>query len=86
MPGSEWNLALKLPGKDDDHPVLLPIDSKFPLEDYHRLLDAYENAAVDQVEACARKLEASIKMCQDIGIVYSRPPHTTDFAIMFLAF
>ncbi|NLP36831.1 MAG: DNA recombination protein RmuC [Firmicutes bacterium] len=79
--------ALKLPGKDDDHPVLLPIDSKFPLEDYHRLLDAYENAAVDQVEACARKLEASIKRCaKDIKDKYIRPPHTTDFAIMFLAF
>ncbi|NLM51491.1 MAG: DNA recombination protein RmuC [Firmicutes bacterium] len=79
--------AVKLPGKDDEHPVLLPIDSKFPLEDYHRLLDAYENAAVEQIEACAKKLEASIKRCaKDIKEKYIRPPYTTDFAIMFLAF
>lgn len=79
--------AVKLPGKDDEHPVLLPIDSKFPLEDYHRLLDAYENAAAEQIEACAKKLEASIKKCaKEIKDKYIRPPYTTDFAIMFLAF
>ncbi|HZK25655.1 MAG TPA: DNA recombination protein RmuC [Oscillospiraceae bacterium] len=78
--------ALKMPGKDE-HPVWLPIDAKFPMEDYQRLLDAYESADLAQAEACAKQLEASIKKCaKDIRDKYLDPPATTDFGIMFLPF
>ncbi|MBT9177146.1 MAG: hypothetical protein DDT20_01476 [Firmicutes bacterium] len=78
--------AVKMPGKDEDV-VWLPIDSKFPIEDYQRLLEAYEQADSDQVAAHAKQLEMSIKKCaKDIRDKYIVPPHTTDFAIMFLPF
>ncbi|HHX75693.1 MAG TPA: DNA recombination protein RmuC [Firmicutes bacterium] len=79
--------AVRMPGRDDEQTVWLPIDAKFPLEDYHRLLEAYDAAEAGQIESCARQLENSVKKCaKDIRDKYISPPHTTDFAIMFLPF
>ncbi|HEX2934496.1 MAG TPA: DNA recombination protein RmuC [Bacteroidales bacterium] len=78
--------AVKLPGKDDFGQVVwLPIDSKFPLEDYHALIEAYENGDASQVTSSAKLLENSIKkFAKDIRDKYIDPPYTTDFGIMFL--
>ena len=79
--------AIKLPGKDDspeDH-VLIPVDAKFPVEDYQRLLDAQEKADTSAADDAFRQLEASIKKAaKDISQKYIDPPRTTDFGIMFL--
>ena len=79
--------AIKLPGKDDspeDH-VLIPVDAKFPVEDYQRLLDAQEKADTSAADDAFRQLEASIKKAaKDISQKYIAPPRTTDFGIMFL--
>jgi len=79
--------AIKLPGKDDsptDH-VLIPVDAKFPVEDYQRLLDAQEKADTIAADDAFRQLEASIKKAaKDISQKYIDPPRTTDFGIMFL--
>ena len=79
--------AIKLPGKDDspeDH-VLIPVDAKFPVEDYQRLLDAQEKADTIAADDALRQLEASIKKAaKDISQKYIDPPKTTDFGIMFL--
>ena len=78
------DFAIKLPGKDDDT-VWLPIDSKFPQEDFERLLQAQENADKAQVELSQKQLEAQIKLeAKKINEKYINPPHTTDFAILFL--
>ena len=79
--------AIKLPGKDkeSDKPVYLPIDSKFPLEDYEKLLEAQEQANPEQAEESSKALEIRIKAeARDIRDKYINPPITTDFAIMFL--
>jgi DNA recombination protein RmuC len=81
--------AIKLPGRNEDNQsLLLPIDSKFPNEDFQRLLDAYENMAnLDprQVDAIGRQFEAAVKKCaRDIRDKYINPPVTTDFAILFV--
>ncbi|NLG10790.1 MAG: DNA recombination protein RmuC [Coriobacteriaceae bacterium] len=78
--------VVKLPGKDDDgNELLLPIDSKFPVEDYERLLAAYEKPLDETVEMLSRRLETSIiKFARDIRDKYINPPVTTDFAIMFV--
>jgi DNA recombination protein RmuC len=78
--------AIKLPGRGpNDTPVLLPIDAKFPLEDYQRLVDAAERGDPDAVEAAARQLEARVRACaRDIRDKYVNPPKTTDFGILFL--
>jgi DNA recombination protein RmuC len=81
--------AIKLPGRnDDDKSLLLPIDSKFPTEDYQRLLDAYDNIAdlsAKDVETFARQFENSVKKnAKNIRDKYIEPPITTDFAIMFV--
>jgi len=76
--------SIKLPGKETDEPILLPIDSKFPVEDYQRLLDAYENNP-DAVEAISNQLGKSVEKCaKDISDKYIKPPKTTDFAILFV--
>ncbi len=76
--------AVKMPG-DGDMPVYLPIDAKFPLDAYNNLVDAYENGAQENIEACSKILETRIKaFAKDINDKYIAPPHTTDFAIMFL--
>ncbi len=78
--------AVRLPSKsDDDTLVLLPIDSKFPKEDYERLVDAAEIADAEAVEEFAKKLETRIKQfAKEISQKYIVPPTTTDFAVMFL--
>ena len=79
--------AIKLPGKDteSEKPVYLAIDSKFPQEDYHRLIEAQEQANPALVEQCSKALEARVKAdARTIRDKYINPPVTTDFAIMFL--
>ena len=80
--------AIKLPGKDiglSSLPVWLPIDSKFPQEDYQRLLDASESADAKAEEAASASLLRSLhSFAKDIRDKYILPPRTTDFAIMFL--
>ena len=80
--------AVKLPGKnDDDSPVYLPIDSKFPTEAYMALLDAYDTSDKSLIDAASKNLENTIKkFAKDISGKYIDPPHTTDFAVMFLPF
>jgi len=73
--------AVNLPG-NGDAPLLLPIDSKFPLEDYNRLLDAEDRQAIDEAR---KSLERAIRTsAKDIHEKYIKPPKTTDFALMFL--
>ncbi|MBW7900153.1 MAG: DNA recombination protein RmuC [Rhodocyclaceae bacterium] len=77
--------AIRLPGKDDGAPVWLPIDAKFPIEDYQKLLEAQERADPAAVEAAARALETRLKNeARTIREKYVEPPHTTDFAILYL--
>jgi DNA recombination protein RmuC len=79
--------ALKLPGpvSDTDTVVWMPIDSKFPQEDYQRLMDAQETAAKELAEKSIKNLEIRIKSAaRDIKEKYIDPPNTTDFGIMFL--
>jgi DNA recombination protein RmuC len=79
--------AIKLPGQaaDKDKVVWLPIDSKFPMEDYQRLMDAQESADKELAEKSSRNLESRIKTeAKYIKEKYLDPPHTTDFGIMFL--
>ncbi len=80
--------AIKLPGPDDSkQPIWLPIDAKFPQEDYQRLVEAYENADADLVEAASKQLEIRIKTeARSIRDKYINPPHTTDFGILFLPY
>ena len=85
--GSQANVefAIKLPGKDSDENVWLPIDSKFPIESYYRLNDQYENADKDKIKKERAQLIKSIEIfAKDISTKYIDPPNTTDFAIMFL--
>jgi len=78
--------AIKLPGKTNKNEfVLLPVDSKFPIEDYSRLVDAENVGDVNLINECRKALENSIKTCaKAIYEKYIDPPFTTDFGIMFL--
>ena len=77
--------AIKFPGKNNLDCVLLPVDSKFPIEDYSRLVSAEESGDVNLVNECRKALENQIKKCaKDISDKYIDPPYTTDFGIMFL--
>lgn len=79
--------AIRLPGRDelDGTPVWLPIDAKFPLEDYQRMEEAQEAADTLKVEEAAKALEARIRQeARKIREKYVNPPNTTDFAIMYL--
>ncbi len=80
--------AIKLPGKSHNSgPVYLPVDAKFPQEDYARLQLAYESGDNVTIETALRALLSSIKkFARDISERYVDPPHTTDFGIMFLPF
>ena len=80
------DFAIRLPGRSDDGAaVWLPIDAKFPNEDYERLLDAQGRADAAAAELAARALEARIRLeARSIADKYLEPPHTTDFAVMFL--
>ena len=87
-PGSSEavDFAIRLPGRrDDDEPVWLPVDCKFPREDYERLLDAQEQGDVEAVRVSGNQLERAIRVqAKSICEKYVAPPHTTDFAILFL--
>jgi len=78
--------AIKIPGKDDHiKTIWLPIDAKFPLEDYQKLVEAQENADPVAAEALGKALEARIKSeAKDIKEKYLDPPYTTDFGILYL--
>jgi DNA recombination protein RmuC len=77
--------AIRMPGSETGGFVWLPIDAKFPQEDYLRLVEASERCDAAAVEACARQLEARLKACaREIASKYIRPPATTDFAILYL--
>jgi DNA recombination protein RmuC len=84
--GEMVDIAVRLPGRGhDDTPVWLPIDSKFPREDYERLLDAQEQGDADGVRVQGAQLERAIRIqAKSICDKYIVPPHTTDFAVMFL--
>ncbi len=87
-PGSKnrVDFAIRLPGRSEDgEPVWLPIDAKFPNEDYERLLDAQSRADAAQAELCSKALEARVRLeAKSITEKYIEPPFTTDFAILFL--
>jgi DNA recombination protein RmuC len=87
-PGSNQRVdfAIRFPGRSSDGtPVWLPIDAKFPREDYERLLDAHDRADAAAADIAARALEARIRTeAKSICQSYLCPPHTTDFAILFL--
>ena len=88
QPGSKntVDFAIKLPGRSDAGvPLWLPIDAKFPNEDYERLLDAQQRADVQGAEAAGKALEIRIRLeAKSISEKYIAPPYTTDFAILFL--
>ncbi len=76
--------AIKMPGKDETT-VYLPIDSKFPIENYERLLDAYENAGKAEIELHRKSLSNDVKeQAKKISGKYLDPPLTTDFGVMFV--
>jgi DNA recombination protein RmuC len=88
-PGSNERVefAVKLPGRDDQgrNPVWLPIDAKFPQDDYQRLVEAQEQANPQMVEESSKQLENRIwAEAKAIHDKYIDPPHTTDFGILFL--
>jgi DNA recombination protein RmuC len=83
--GETVEFAIKLPGDEDGAPVWLPIDAKFPVEDYHRLVAAQDKADLPATENAMRSLETQLKKgAKDICAKYINPPITTDFALMFL--
>lgn len=85
--GSRENVefAVKLPGKSDEKTVWLPIDSKFPLESYQSLLTAWEEGNIVTIDTAQKLLLKAIEtFAKDISSKYIDPPHTTDFAILFL--
>ena len=87
IPGSDAivEFAVRLPGMAADAPVWLPIDAKFPKEEFERLVDAQDAADVAGVKAAGQALARAIELqARTIATKYVAPPYTTDFAIMFL--
>ena len=85
--GDIVEFAIRLPGKAEDpnDVVWLPIDAKFPKEDYERLVDAHDKADLEAIDAAGKALEQRVKLfARDIHTKYIDPPHTTNFGIMFL--
>jgi len=84
--GARVEFALKLPGQNDNGvPVWMPIDAKFPKEQYERLLEAADSADAEGVTQAGRELERAVRNeARTISEKYVSPPHTTDFAILFL--
>jgi DNA recombination protein RmuC len=83
--GENVDFAIKLPGDENGAPVWLPIDAKFPTEDYQRLLAAQDKGDVDLIEGAMKGLETQLrKSAKEICGKYINPPRTTDFALMFL--
>ena len=88
VPGSNERVefAVRLPGqRADGVPLWLPIDAKFPREDYERLMDAHERADVPAIEQAGKAIETRLRLeARTIREKYIAPPHTTDFAILFV--
>ncbi len=88
VPGSRDRVefAIRLPGRGEDGaPVWLPLDAKFPREDYERLLDAQERADREAAELAGKAMEQRIRdEARTIATKYLAPPHTTDFAVLFV--
>ncbi len=88
LPGSAERVefAIKLPGqRDDGQPLWLPIDAKFPREDYERLLDAQERGDVAAADVAGKAIETRLRLeARTIREKYIGPPHTTDFGILFV--
>jgi len=88
IPGSSERVefAIRLPGqRDDGAPLWLPIDAKFPREDYERLLEAQDRADVAGVEAAGKAIESRLRLeARTIREKYIAPPHTTDFGMLFV--
>lgn len=87
VPGSDElvEFAIRLPGRDDEHPVWLPIDAKYPVEHYQRLQDALDAVDKAGVISAGNALESSIRNeAKKIASKYVEPPFTTDFAVMYL--
>lgn len=83
--GEQVEFAIKLPGDENGAPVWLPIDAKFPTENYHRLVAAQEKGDLVAVDGAMKSLEMQLKRsAKDICQKYINPPQTTDFALMFL--
>jgi DNA recombination protein RmuC len=85
--GERVEFVIKMPnrGADASETLYLPIDAKFPIEDYQRLVEAQERADPEAAEAAGKQLEVRIKQCAwDICEKYINPPKTTNFAILFL--
>jgi len=77
--------AIQLPGDENGAPVWLPVDAKFPIEDYQRLVAAQESSDAAATETAIKNLETQLrKSAKDICAKYINPPKTTDFALMFL--
>ncbi|NDC83098.1 DNA recombination protein RmuC [bacterium] len=77
--------AIRLPGKGNHDIVWLPIDSKFPIESYQRLITAIDDGVAESIEQSQKQLESTLKIqAKTIAQKYIHPPHSTDFAIMFL--
>lgn len=87
VPGSNdlVEFAVRMPGKGDDAPVWLPVDSKYPIEHYQRLQDAHDSLDKAVIQQASAAFESSIRAeAKKISTKYVSPPHTTDFAILFL--
>ena len=83
--GERVEFAIRLPGRETDEPVWLPVDSKFPTEDYARLISASEAGDAREAQKCGQALEnAILEQAKRISSKYVRVPHSTDFAVMFL--
>ena len=83
--GERVDFAIRLPGKGDGAVVWLPIDAKFPVEDYQRLIDAQERGELGLVEEASKAIEVRLKAeARSIHEKYVAPPHTTDFALLYL--
>ncbi len=83
--GNRVEFAIRLPGREDGSPVWLPIDAKFPSEDYERLLAAHDAVDTAAIETAGRALETRIRNeAKTLREKYVEPPHTTDFGILFL--
>jgi DNA recombination protein RmuC len=77
--------AIKLPGREEGETCWLPVDAKFPVEDYHRIAEAAESGDPATVEEACRSLEKTLHLCaKNVSEKYLSPPRTTDFAILFL--
>ncbi len=83
--GDRVEFAIKMPGKDVDNVVYLPIDSKFPVENYSRLLAAYDNGEKSEIDKYSKALASDVKeQAKKISTKYLDPPMTTDFGMMFV--